>query len=115
MADKLKLLAAALILAGAVVGFYLFSDQALVVRVLGLLVAAGIAAAVAIRSEPGAKAWEFGRGALIEVRKVVWPSRKETTQTTLVVMAMVILVGIILWVFDLFLSWAVQFLTGQGS
>ena len=115
MADKLKLVAAALILLGAIVAFYLFSEQALVVRVLGLLVAAGVAAAVAIRSEPGAAAWNFGRGALVEVRKVVWPSRKETTQTTLVVMAMVVVVGIILWVFDMFLSWAVQLLTGQGG
>ena len=115
MADKLKLLAAALIVAGAIVGFYVFADQALVVRVLGLLVAAGIAVAIALRTESGDKTWRFGQGALIEIRKVVWPSRKETTQTTLIVMAMVFVVGIILWVFDMFLSWAIQLLTGQGG
>ncbi|WP_303904167.1 preprotein translocase subunit SecE [Thiohalomonas denitrificans] len=115
MADKLKLLAAALIVAGAIVGFYVFADQALFVRVLGVLVAAGIAVAITLRTEPGANTWRFGQGALIEIRKVVWPSRKETTQTTLIVMAMVFIVGIILWVFDMFLAWAIQLLTGQGG
>lgn len=115
MADKIKLVLAALILAGAVGAFYYFGDQSLPLRVGGLLVAAGIAAAVAVRSETGSQVWAFGRGAMIEVRKVVWPSRKETTQTTLIVMVMVVIVGLILWAFDSFLGWAVKLLTGQGS
>jgi len=65
--------------------------------------------------EAGGHAVAFGRGAVIEIRKVVWPTRKETVNTTLLVMAMVVLVGIILWVFDMFLSWGIQLLTGQGG
>lgn len=115
MADKIKLLLAALVLAGAFVAFYAFSDVALVFRVLGLLVAVVIAGAVAAMTESGGKAVAFTRGAIVEVRKVVWPTRKETIQTTLMVMAMVVIVGIILWVFDWFLTWGVKLLTGQGS
>ncbi len=61
---------------------------------LGLLVAPVIAVAIALRSEPGQNTWRFGQGALIEIRKVVWPTRQETTQTTLIVMAMVFAVGV---------------------
>ncbi|MEA2094042.1 MAG: preprotein translocase subunit SecE, partial [Pseudomonadota bacterium] len=49
-----------------------------------------------------------------EVRRVVWPSRQETVQTTLVVLLMVLLVGIFLWLLDMVLLWAIQILTGQG-
>jgi len=115
MADKIKLLLAVLILGGAVGAFYYFSDQILVVRVFGVLVGVAIAAAIGIKTTPGAAALDFSRGAMLEVRKVVWPSRKETTQTTLMVMAMVVITGIILWIFDIFLVWAVKLLTGQGS
>jgi preprotein translocase subunit SecE len=116
MADKIKFLIAALLLGGAFVAFYTFSDDvALVIRVLGLLAAVGIAGFIAAKTEAGGSAVAFTRGAVVEVRKVVWPTRKETVQTTMMVMAMVVIVGIILWVFDWFLAWGVQLLTGQGS
>jgi preprotein translocase subunit SecE len=115
MADKIKLLLATLVLASGMVGFYIYSDEMVLFRVLGLLVAAGIATAIAAQTERGGAALGFGRSAVTEVRKVVWPTRKETTQTTLIVVAMVILVGIMLWLFDMFLLWAVRLLTGQGG
>ncbi len=115
MADKIKLLIAALILGGALYAFYAFEEYALVLRVLGLLVAVVIAGFVATRTAVGGGALAFTRGAVVEVRKVVWPTRKETVQTTIMVMAMVVVVGIILWVFDWVLAWAVQLLTGQGG
>lgn len=115
MADKIKLIVAVLILGAAIVAFYVFADQSMLFRVLGLLVAAGVSVAVASQTEVGAGVISFGRGSVIEARKVVWPTRKETVQTTLMVMAMVVLVGIILWVFDMFLAWAVGMLTGQGG
>ncbi|HKJ77430.1 MAG TPA: preprotein translocase subunit SecE [Gammaproteobacteria bacterium] len=115
MADKVKLGTAVLILALAVGAFYHFSEQMLLFRVLGLLVALGLSAAVAVQSQQGASALDFSRSALIEVRKVVWPSRKETVQTTGIVLVMVVLMGLILWLFDTFLLWAVRLLTGQGS
>ena len=115
MADKIKLLLAILVLGGAIGAFYYYGDQSLLLRVLGLVAAAGIATAIIAQTEKGAAAIAFGRGSVIEVRKVVWPTRKETTQTTLIVVAMVVLMGIVLWLFDMFLLWAVRLLTGQGG
>ncbi|MCW8829618.1 MAG: preprotein translocase subunit SecE [Gammaproteobacteria bacterium] len=115
MADKIKLLIAALVVAGAFFAFYAMSEMALVFRVLGLLVAVGVAGFIASRATIGKEAVAYTRGAVVEVRKVVWPTRKETVQTTIMVMAMVVVVGIILWVFDWILAWGVQLLTGQGS
>ena len=112
--DTLKLGAALLLLAVAVVAFYRFDDQLLVLRVLGLLAAAGVAVFIAAQSSAGRNIIGFIGGARTEVRKVVWPTRAETTQTTLAVMVMVILVGIFLWLLDMVLLWAIQILTGQG-
>jgi len=112
--DTLKLGAALLLLAVAVVAFYRFDDQLLVLRVLGLLAATGVAVFIAAQSSAGRNIIGFIGGARTEVRKVVWPTRAETTQTTLAVMVMVILVGIFLWLLDMVLLWAIQMLTGQG-
>jgi preprotein translocase subunit SecE len=60
----------------------------------------------------GKAAWEFRREAIIEVRKVVWPTRKETVQTTMVVLVVVIIMAILLWALDSMLAWAVRYLTG---
>jgi preprotein translocase subunit SecE len=115
MADKFKLIMAVALAVAALAGFYIFNEQQQVVRVLGLLLGLGVAAFLASRSELGGNAVAFSRGAIVEIRKVVWPTRKETINTTLLVMAMVVLVGIILWVFDMFLAWGIQLLTGQGG
>jgi len=115
MLDKIKLLIAVLLIAGGIAGFYYFADQSLLMRVIGLLVVIGVSVAVAMQTQLGVDTWGFGRNAMLEVRKVVWPSRKETTQTTLIVMAMVVVVGVVLWLFDMFLLWAVRLLTGQGG
>lgn len=114
MGDKIKLALASAVVVAAIGAFYVFAEQSLLIRVIVLLVAAIIAVLIASKTESGASTISFARGALVEVRKVVWPTRKETIQTTIMVMVMVIIVGIILWLFDLFLSWGVQLLTGQG-
>ena len=115
MADKLKLLVAILLIVAGVAGFYYYAEQALLYRVVALLVVFGMAAFVALKSQIGMDTWNYGRSAVIEVRKAVWPSRKETTQTTLIVMVMVIVMGLILWLFDTLLLWAVKLITGQGG
>jgi len=115
MADKIKLLLAVILLAGGVGGFYYYADQSTLIRVLGLLGVAAVAIVIALQTQPGRNAWEFSREARNEIRKVVWPTRKETTQTTLIVFIVVILVAIVLWLLDMFLLWAVQLLTSQGS
>ena len=113
--DTAKLLVSALILGGAVAGFYYFADASTLVRVLGLLAAGGVALAVFFQTEIGGRTWRFLGDARTEVRKVVWPTRAETIQTTLMVMVMVILVAIFLWLLDMLLLWGVQSLTGQGG
>lgn len=115
MLDKIKLLIAALFITGGIAGFYYFSNESVLYRVLGLLLVSGVGVAIALRTQIGAETWGFGRSAMLETRKVVWPTRKETIQTTLIVIVMVVLIGIMLWLFDMFLLWAVRLLTGQGG
>jgi preprotein translocase subunit SecE len=113
--DNLKLGIAVVLLAGAIIAFYRFDSQLLVLRVLGLLAVAGISVFIGAQSRTGKNIIGFIRGAQTEVRKVVWPTRAETVQTTLAVVLMVFLVGIFLWLLDMILLWAIQLLTGQGS
>ena len=113
MADKVKLVIAALVLIAGMAGFYLLSDDySTLMRTLGLLAMVGVSAAIALQTEAGQAAWGFMVGARTEARKVVWPTRKETTQTTLMVVVMVIIVGILLWLLDMGLVWAVRVFTG---
>jgi preprotein translocase subunit SecE len=113
--DSLKLAIAVLMVGGGIYAFYHFEDQHLVLRVLGLLAVAAIAIFVAAQSSLGRNVFGFITGAQNEVRRVVWPTRAETVQTTLAVVLMVFLVGIFLWLLDMILLWAIQLLTGQGS
>jgi len=113
--DTVKLGAAVLLLAAAIAAFYRFDDQLLVVRVLGLLAVAGLSVFIAAQSTTGKNIIGFISGAKAEVRKVVWPTRAETMQTTLAVILMVFIVGIFLWLLDMLLLWGIQILTGQGS
>ena len=110
--DLVKLVIAALIVIAAVAGFYIFADQSTPLRVAGILVAAGVAAWIGLQTEPGRNLWNFLQDAQVEVRKVVWPTRQETTQTTLLVIAVVILAALILWGLDSVLRWAIRLLIG---
>ena len=105
MADKLKFALALALLAAGVVGFYLLSEQPLVVRVLSVLLGVGAGVAVAWFSGPGRRFVEFAREAVVETKKVVWPSRKETVQTTGLVFAFVVVMAIFLWLTDKSLEW----------
>ena len=116
MADKIKLLVAFALIVAGIIGFYQYADQAaLLYRVLGLLAVIGASFAVALTTQVGMDTLNFGRSAVLEVRRSVWPTRKETTQTTLLVMVMVLLIGLMLWLFDMVLLWGVKMLTGQGG
>jgi preprotein translocase subunit SecE len=114
-ADRLKMATAMLILAIGIGVFYYLGERPDWIRWLTLLAAAGIAVAVAAQSAPGQAAWEFAKGSRMELRKVVWPTRKETGQMTLVVVVMVVAVALFLWLVDWGLIKLVQALTGQGS
>ncbi len=113
--DAAKLILAALLLVGGIYGFYYFEEHSLLLRVLGLLVLLGVATAVALQSTVGRAIWRFSVEARTELRKVVWPSRQETIQTTLVVIALVVLMGIFMWLVDWVLFAVVKALIGHGG
>ena len=105
MADKLKFALALALLAAGVVGFYVLAEQPLVLRVLSVLLGVAAGIAVAWFSAPGRRFVEFAREAVVETKKVVWPSRKETVQTTGLVFAFVVVMAIFLWLTDKSLEW----------
>jgi preprotein translocase subunit SecE len=113
--DTFKLGLALLILIAALVGFYYYEAQDLLYRVLGLLAAVGVSVAIAYQTDKGREVWGYFHDAQIEVRKVVWPTRKETINTTLLVIGMVIIVAIILWLLDMFLGWSIGSIMGHRS
>jgi len=113
--DTVKLVVSATIIVVGIWAFYFFASYSLLLRVVGLLALSGGAVAVALTSQPGRRLWRFASDARMEVRKVVWPTRQETIQTTLIVMVMVFLLGVLLWLFDLVLMAILRFLTGQGG
>jgi preprotein translocase subunit SecE len=110
--DTLKLALAVLLLVSGIGAFYFFEEYSTLLRVLGLLALAGAAAAIALQSAAGRRIWAFAVSSRAEVRKVVWPTRQETIQTTLIVFAMVLIVGIVLWLFDMMLMAIVRSVTG---
>jgi preprotein translocase subunit SecE len=106
IADKIKLvLAVALVVAG-VVGYYWLSASSILLRILAVVggIAAGVV--VALTSAPGKQFLAFSRESLAEVKKVVWPTRKETMQTTAAVFAFVVVMAVFLWMTDKVLEWA---------
>jgi preprotein translocase subunit SecE len=113
--DALKLLAAVAIVGLGIGGFYLFEEYPLVLRVVAFLVLTAVGIFVALQSERGRAIREFLLDSRSEVRKVVWPSRQETIQTTLIVFAVVIVMAIFLWLVDLVLLEIVRAVTGQGG
>ena len=110
--DSLKWLLVALLVAAGVVGNIYFASQSLLYRVIALLVVAGIAAFIASQTARGAEFWKLAKEARIEIRKVVWPTREEATQTTLIVFAFVLLTALILWGLDSLIGWLASRLLG---
>jgi preprotein translocase subunit SecE len=103
--DKAKLAAAVALVLAALVAFYLLGKQGQVAQWGALIV--GLAAAVAVFavSEPGKQLIAFGRDSWREVKKVVWPTRKEAVQMTLYVFGFVVIMALFLWLTDKTLEW----------
>jgi preprotein translocase subunit SecE len=113
--DKVKLIAAVALVIAGIAAFYVLGEQRpewqrWLVMVAGL--ALGIV--VFLTSGVGRRFWTFVLDSRIELRKVVWPSRQETMQTTLVVMAFVAIAGVFFWGLDVLLTWLTNKLTGTG-
>ena len=104
-ADKAKLATAALLVVGAVVAFYMLGQQDLWLRVVALLALMVAAAATFFTSEPGKQLIAYGQDSIREVKKVVWPTRKEALQMTGYVFAFVVVMALFLWFTDKTLEW----------
>ena len=112
MLDKIKLAVAVLLVIAGIWGFYYLGASPLIAR-LGVILAGVLAAiAVAWTSEPGKRFYAYTQEAITETKKVVWPSRKETVQTTGVVVAFVIVMALFLWIVDASLAWVVGMFIG---
>ena len=110
--DTMKLAAAGALVLLGLIAFYYFAEQSLLMRTLGLLIIAAFVVYIVYMTAKGKQTAAFFRSAHIEVRKVVWPSRQETVQTTLTVFIIVVIVGIMLWLFDMLLSYLFKLITG---
>jgi len=112
MADKIKFALALVLLAAGVAGFYLLSEQAMILRVLAVLAGVAVAIAVAWKTEPGQRFFVFAQESVTETKKVVWPSRKETMVTTGLVFAMAAVTAIFFFVVDQVIGLGVRALFG---
>ncbi|MCU1719285.1 preprotein translocase subunit SecE [Pseudomonas sp. 5P_3.1_Bac2] len=110
--DLLKWLAVAALVIAGVVGNQYFSAEPILYRVLVLLVVAAVAAVIALQTAKGQAFWVLAKEARVEIRKVVWPTRQETTQTTLIVVAVVLVMALLLWGLDSLLGWIVSLIVG---
>jgi preprotein translocase subunit SecE len=105
--DTIKLILAAAILIGGIYGYYYYETlgMALPLRVLMVLGGAGVGIAVAMTSTQGKRLWHFIQGSRVEIRKVVWPTRTETTQTAIAVFVFTIVMALFFWGLDSGLLW----------
>jgi preprotein translocase subunit SecE len=113
--DTIKLVAAIAILFAGVAGFYILTSYPLAVRWVIVLAALGAGIFVALQSVQGRAFGQFVQGSRIELRKVVWPTRQESLQTTLVVFVAIVAMGIFFWILDWILGSVTRALTGQGG
>ena len=113
--DTAKLVFAVAVVVAGLVGYYYFADGSALLRALAVILSLAIAAAVALTSVQGRSLWKFVQGARVELNKVVWPTREETIQTTLVVLVVAMFGGVFFWALDFFLLWLTTRITGQGS
>jgi preprotein translocase subunit SecE len=106
--DLVKWLVVAALVVVAVVGNQYYASEPILYRVLALLVLAVVAALVALQTSKGRSFFVLLKEARVEIRKVVWPTRQETTQTTLIVVAVVLVMALLLWGLDSLLGWLVS-------
>lgn len=106
--DSLKWLAVALLVAGGAYGNSYFADESVLYRAIALVILGLVAVFVALQTVKGQMFWGLLRDAKAEVRKVVWPTRQETVQTTMIVIVVVLIVSLILWLLDSLLGFTVS-------
>ena len=110
--DTVKLALSIAVLGAGIFGFHHFAEQAILYRVLGLVAFVVIAGGIALTTSKGRNLSAFLQAAKTEMRKMVWPTRVETVQTTMIVLVMVFVVAIFLWLLDMFLGWIMKMIIG---
>ena len=105
------ILSIGVLIAGMIL-FYYYSDVRLFYRVVGMISVVIFSAFIAYQSDFGKLIYSYVTDSKVELKKVTWPTKQETTQTTLGVIFVVIIVGILLWLFDMLLGWAIGTLYG---
>lgn len=106
--DVIKWVIVAIIVAAGVYGNHYFAAEPVLYRAVALVVLGLVAGFVALQTAKGKAFWTLTKEARIEIRKVVWPTRQETTQTTLIVVAVVLVMALILWGLDTLLGWIIS-------
>lgn len=115
MADKIKLLVAFLFIVAGVVGFYVLQDSAVVLRVISVLVGVMLAAGMLWTTASGKLFFGFAGDSWAEAKRVVWPTRKETIQTTAVVILFAVVMALFLWGVDAILLSLVNLMMGRSE
>ncbi|MDP2904490.1 MAG: preprotein translocase subunit SecE [Methylovulum sp.] len=115
MADKIKLVVAFLLIVAGVYGFYALQESAAVLRILSVLLGVLAAAGVFWTTDSGKRLFAFSRDSVAEAKRVVWPTRKETLQTTGVVVLFAVVMALFLWAVDASLMLVVNKLMGRGE
>ena len=110
--DWFKWIVVTAIVVGGVLGNWYYQDQSLLYRVLAVLALAAVAALVSFQTSQGKALWTLVKESRVEIRRVVWPNRQETTQTTFIVVMLVLVFSMILWGLDSLLSWIVATVIG---
>ncbi|MEN8217031.1 MAG: preprotein translocase subunit SecE [Pseudomonadota bacterium] len=113
--DTIKWLLVILLLSAGIIGFYWFAEQSQLLRVVSLIAVIIVVTLIASTTEKGRSTKNFLHETHLEVRRVVWPTRKETVHMTGIVLVMVVLVALIIWAMDSLLLWLVKMFTGQGG
>tara|TARA_B100000965_G_scaffold307087_1_gene266026 strand:- start:3633 stop:4004 length:372 start_codon:yes stop_codon:yes gene_type:complete len=110
--NSLLLVVSLLVLVTGVILFYYFSEVRLFYRVLGILLSIVVASSIMYQTDFGKTVFNYVSDSKIELKKVTWPTKQETTQTTLGVLVIVVIIGLILWLLDMLFAWSVGTLYG---
>lgn len=111
----MKMILALAVLLGGIVAYYYFEDMSQLVRVAGVLLSVALSIVLFMQTRMGRELWDFIQGSRVEIRKVIWPNRQETMQTTIAVIGFTIIMGVFFWLLDMFLSWASAGVVSYGG
>lgn len=110
--DVVKWVLSVALVAGGIYAYYHFDQYPVLYRVLALIPVVIVAMLIAVWTQGGAAFWDLVKQARLEVYKVVWPTRQETTQTTMIVLLVVFVIALILWLLDMFIGWLASIIIG---